>query len=284
MLGVSSGADLIVHASLRSLGEVVGGYRNFLEALFAVIGVEGTILAPAFYYGAIDPAEYRLPPPRDEREKYRLRCKPFSQMLSQSQEGSFGEMVRLDRRGHRSLHPVISFAAIGKRAIEYTANHFLNDADGIDSPLGRAYQRGKGQILLVGVDHTKNTSIHLADSLAGCPHYLESVVHYKIDENTWGEIRGMGGCSAGFYKVRGIIDFQKYEVSGRIGNAHSILVEQKNFVDTVRDSLMETPYTLLCDDLNCRECARAREIYGLPPLKEREYHIHSPLFDPDLKE
>ena len=282
LLGVKAGYDLIVHTSLRSLGEVIGGYRNFLEALLAVIGPESTIVVPAFYYGNIDPAGHSIPPPESELEEYRARCRPFSPMLTQSQEGSFGEMVRLDRRGFRSLHPIISFAAIGRRAKEYTVNHKPDDADGIDSPIGRIYQRAKGQILLVGVDHIKNTSLHLAESLAGCPHYQRANLRYKIDNNSWGELKGIGGCSGGFHKIRGLIDFQKYEISGRVGDARTILVEQKRFVDATRDALIETPWALLCENPHCRDCTIAREIYGLPTLLEREYHLRSPLPHPDL--
>jgi len=282
LLGVQSGCDLIVHASLRSLGEVLGGYRNFLEALLAVVGPEGTIVAPAFYYGNIDPAGHNIPPPESDLVLYRARCRPFNPMLTPSQEGSFGEMIRLDRRGFRSLHPVISFAAIGKRADEYTVNHKPDDADGIDSPIGRIYQRGKGQILLVGVDHIKNTSIHLAESLAGCPHYHKAILRYKFDDNNWTELKGIGGCSGGFHKIRGLIDFQIYEISGAVGNARTILVKQKPFVDAARDALIETPWALLCENPCCRDCAVAREMYGIPLLKEREYHLSKPLPHPDL--
>jgi aminoglycoside 3-N-acetyltransferase len=279
LLGVKTGYDLIVHASLKSLGKVEGGYRNFLDALFLAIGDDGTIIAPAFYYGAICPSEYRIPPPPDEIARIQAKCRPFDEHLSPSQEGSFGEMVRLDTRGFRSLHPVISWAAIGTRAKEYTEDVPLDDADGLDSPLGQVYKRGKAQILLVGVDHIKNTSLHLAESLAGSPHYLQSTTRYLIDDNNWGTIKGIGGCSGGFHKIRGLIDFVKYEIKGKVGDSLTILIEQKPFVDAARDALIKTPHALLCDNPSCRDCSQARELYVLEPMKEREYHIRKPYLD-----
>lgn len=328
LLGVKTGYDLIVHVSLRSIGKVEGGYRNFLESLLQTIGDDGTIIAPAFYYGAIDPLNYRIPPPPEELENLRSKCLPFDLYLSPSQEGSFGDIVRLDYRGFRSFHPCISFAAIGKRASEYTQNVPIDDPDGINSPIGRAYKRGRAQILLIGVDHTKNTSLHLAESLAQCPHYWQNTVRYlerkhhclpknpcsqkdnldklcfteansrksllketenkntaqpletlKIDDNGFSTITGIGGCSAGFYKIRGIIDFAKYEISGKVGNALTILIEQKPFVDAARDALIKTPWALLCDNPYCSDCSKARELYGLDPIKEREYHIRKPYLE-----
>jgi aminoglycoside 3-N-acetyltransferase len=276
LLGVRNGADLIVHVSLRSLGKVMGGYRNFLEALLLAVGPDGTILAPSFYYHAIDPMMHNNPPDAEYIEIERARIKPFNKFLSPSDTGAFGDIIRLDYRGTRSDHPMKSWSAIGARAGQYTENVPVDDADGLQSPIGRVYTRGNGQILLAGVDHVSNTSLHLAESLARSPHYLQTKIRYKDVDGSWKTITGCGGCSHGFYKVRGIIDFTKYEIKGRVGDSLCILIEQKPFVDSACDSLRTIPYALLCDNPICGECSRAREIYGIPQLEEKEIHLRHP--------
>ena len=59
-----------------------------------------------------------------------------------------------------------AFAAIGPRAKEITAAHPLDPPHGLNSPVGRAYELD-AQVLLLGVGHYANTTIHLAENLAG---------------------------------------------------------------------------------------------------------------------
>ena len=276
LLGVKPSADLIVHASLRSIGNIEGGYRNLLQALLLAVGSNGTIIAPAFYYGALDPASHSPHLKSDELRKARAKAKPYDIYLTPSGEGALGDIVRLDPRSNRCSHPVFSWAVIGARSAEFTSNITIDDADGLESTIGRIYSRGKGQILLLGVDHTSNTSIHLAESLAKCRHYFEEVIRYKTADLNWDTFSGCGGCSRGFYKIRGMIDFTKFEIKGKIGNALSYLIEQKPFVDAAKVALEKKPWGLLCDKVECLSCNRARILYGLPPLEEKEYHLRHP--------
>ena len=59
-----------------------------------------------------------------------------------------------------------AFAAVGKQATRITAPHPIDPPHGLDSPVGRVYELD-GQVLLLGVGHDANTTIHLAESLAG---------------------------------------------------------------------------------------------------------------------
>src|SRR5687768_15058749 len=64
-----------------------------------------------------------------------------------------------------------AFAAVGPHAREITAPHPVHIPHGIDSPVGRAYELD-GQILLLGVGHDANTTMHLAENLAGVRYRL----------------------------------------------------------------------------------------------------------------
>jgi aminoglycoside 3-N-acetyltransferase len=68
----------------------------------------------------------------------------------------------------RSSHPVTSFAALGSQAGYLTGDHVLEEDTGNRSPVGRLYELD-GHVLLLGVGHWNNTSLHLAEARATYP-------------------------------------------------------------------------------------------------------------------
>ncbi|HVF20261.1 MAG TPA: GNAT family N-acetyltransferase, partial [Mycobacteriales bacterium] len=68
----------------------------------------------------------------------------------------------------RGPHPHVSFAAHGRRAAEVVAPHDLAAELGEGSPLSRLHELD-ASVLLLGVDHGNNTSLHLAEHRADLP-------------------------------------------------------------------------------------------------------------------
>jgi aminoglycoside 3-N-acetyltransferase len=69
----------------------------------------------------------------------------------------------------RSDNPDASFAAIGPNAEYLTANHTeLAELFGESSPIARLY-RIDGCVCMLGIDHSRNTSLHLAEFRARIP-------------------------------------------------------------------------------------------------------------------
>src|SRR5918999_270605 len=68
----------------------------------------------------------------------------------------------------RSDHP-FAFAAVGRHAKEITADPLPLPPHRPESPAGRVHDLD-GQILLLGVNHDANTTIHLAEVMAGVPY------------------------------------------------------------------------------------------------------------------
>jgi len=64
-----------------------------------------------------------------------------------------------------------AFAARGPLAARITAPHPVDIPHGIDSPPGRVYELD-GEVLLLGVGHDSNTTVHVAEHLAGVRYRL----------------------------------------------------------------------------------------------------------------
>ena len=68
----------------------------------------------------------------------------------------------------RGDHP-FAFAALGPMAEAITADPLPLPPHRLESAVGRVFELG-GQILLLGVGHDSNTTIHLAEALSGVPY------------------------------------------------------------------------------------------------------------------
>ena len=164
-LGIKRGDTLLVHASLSSLGYVVGGAEALFLALREVIGNEGTIVVPSQTVEISDPASWQYPPVPDEWHAVIRDAMPaYSKELSYSKAmGAFSQLIGILPNSIRSNHPMYSFTAIGEKAIEIIGQDSFDFPFGDESPLGRLYSIG-AKILMIGTDFETNTSLHLAEN------------------------------------------------------------------------------------------------------------------------
>jgi aminoglycoside 3-N-acetyltransferase len=169
-LGLRPGMVVLAHSSLSALGWVSGGPVAVILALELALGREGTLVMPTFTGDLSDPANWRNPPVpeawweiiRDTMPAYDPDATPTRGM------GAVPEAFRRLRRVRRSGHPQTSFAARGPLADAITANHAIDFGMGDGSPLARLYDVG-AWVLLLGVGHANNTSLHLAEFRATYP-------------------------------------------------------------------------------------------------------------------
>jgi aminoglycoside 3-N-acetyltransferase len=168
--GLRAGQTVLVHLAMSSLGWVVGGAEAVILALLSTLGPTGTLMMPTHTTNNTDPAEWQHPPipqawwqlVRDHTPAYNPATTPTRQM------GAVPELFRTWPGVLRSSHPVTSFAALGPQAAYLTADHVLEEDTGNRSSVGRLYALD-GHVLLLGVGHWNNTSLHLAEARATYP-------------------------------------------------------------------------------------------------------------------
>ena len=167
--GVRPADTLLVHSSMKRIGQVEGGADGVLDALMGFLGQEGLLVFPTL--------TYTLPHVYDPSQPACLNCtmKPeycLARTLSPGDEHCFdagrtlaciGLLPNLfwQRPGVvRSLHPTHSVAAYGRDAEAFVAGH-QDCASGCarHSPWHRLLPR-QARILLVGVGLESMTFLH----------------------------------------------------------------------------------------------------------------------------
>ncbi len=169
-LGLKEGDNVIVHTSLSSLGFVCGGSQIVIEALLETVKDSGTIIMPSQSWKNLDPeAGVHWEEPKEWWQMIRDNWPAYDKDITPTNTmGAVAEMFRKWPGAKRSAHPARSFAAKGKNAEYLVKDHDLSDIFGEKSPLGKLYALD-GKVLLIGVGHDKNTSLHLADVRADYP-------------------------------------------------------------------------------------------------------------------
>ena len=163
-LGVRSGMVVLVHSSLSAMGWVCGGAVAVVIALQEVLGSTGTLVMPAHSPGLTEPSRWESPPvPESWWPVIRETMPTYDPVLTPTRAmGIIAETFRKQRGVLRSSHPLHSFCACGPQASYIVDDHSLSFGMGEHSPLARIYDL-HGFVLLLGVGHGNNTSMHLAE-------------------------------------------------------------------------------------------------------------------------
>ena len=166
-LEIDPDRPVIVHASLSAFGEVRGGAEGLLGALLTSFH---PVMMPTFTYSTMLTPENG---PENNgivygsgRDLNRMAEIFHSDLPADSLMGVTAEALRRHPNASRSMHPILSFAGVQVES--------LLARQTLDEPLGSiaALQEREGWVLLLGTDHTCDTSLHYAEKLAGRKQFI----------------------------------------------------------------------------------------------------------------
>jgi aminoglycoside 3-N-acetyltransferase len=168
-LGIDAGDTMMLHASVRAVGEVAGGPDQIHLALKDVLTVQGTLIMYAScprYYDEVGSGNLTK-----EQEAEILEKLPAFDPLTARSARDNGALVELFRTypGSRVNRHVARFVVWGKRADSLISEQPWNYAFGLRSPLDR-FLGLDGKILLLGSDHDAVTFLHYVEHVAEIPN------------------------------------------------------------------------------------------------------------------
>jgi len=246
------GKPAIAHASLKAFGVIQGGAETVLPALLAAVG---GLVAPAFTYKTMIIPE--VGPPNNGltygsyKDLNRMAEPFYADMPVDPLMGVLPETLRHSPGAHRTAHPILSFTGVNASAALHTQTIYNPFA-----PIGVLADQD-GWVLLLGVDHTVDTSIHYAEKLVGRRQF----VRWALSKNRVVECYGFPGCSEGFNDITP--DLREDTRTVEIGESSIDAVPLKRLFQAVETRLQKDPLALLCQREECERCNAVREMVSV---------------------
>jgi aminoglycoside N3'-acetyltransferase len=244
-LGVWRGGVLLVHTSFRAVRPVEGGPRGLIAALRDALGPGGTLVMPS--WGEDDDAPF---------DPCATPCAPDLGVVADA-------FWRLPD-AWRSDHPH-AFAAAGPLAARITADPLPLPPHAPASPVGRVLELD-GQVLLLGVGHDANTTLHLAELLGRVPYRVERHVTVLRDGRPVAvAYHENDHCCERFTLADGWLRARGAQSEGKVGEAAARLVRAADVVTEALAHLARDPLVFLHGaDAGCRACDAARASLDRP--------------------
>ena len=244
-LGLDGTQHVIVHASLKSFGNLEGGARALVDALERHAA---TVVAPAFTYNTL------LNSPHE-----RVRASFHRDSRVSRDIGRVSQELVERAAAERSFHPTLSFVAMGGEAGRIVAAQSLAAPY---QPIGALYDLD-GYALLIGVDFGSNTTIHYGEYLAGVP----SLTRY-VDVGGRVLPTAFPNCSADFNNLLPDMHFKTRRAE--VGQSTLRLYRVRDLVDATLRLLEREPEGLLCTFKGCR-CQQVRQLIRKEGLQPRPH-------------
>ena len=244
---------VLVHSSLRLVGNVENGAQGLLDAMIEYFTAKGGLFCvPAHTW-------------TNFKKDITLDVSDPNTSL-----GAFSSVAVLDKRGLRSKNPSHSMVVFGDRdrALEFVKDELdIDSGTHPNSCYGKIYRDG-GYILLVGVAHNRNTYLHCVEEIIGMGNRLaktplDVVVKTENGEIVKSKIRPhntdfTSDVSLRFVKYETAFRYHGAIVDGFVGNAPTQACDARIMKDVMelinkrsngQDPLLDEksiPQTLYC--------------------------------------
>ncbi len=167
--GLKKGDSVLIHSGISLFGkpDVEPKKKSILDFYYngirKIIGDEGTIITPTF-----------------TGNTYVRKKMPYYIDSSQSDLGAFSNYILNKNKAIRSMHPLASLCAIGKRASEICGgNHY--DGYGLDSPWGILFKINSKIITLgYAIYPSGMSAIHFLENLYGVPYQYNKIFRSEV--------------------------------------------------------------------------------------------------------
>jgi aminoglycoside 3-N-acetyltransferase len=240
-LGLEPGDTVMVHASVKAVGEIAGGPDQIHLAIKDAITDAGTMMMYAScpdYYDDVGRGVY---PGSTEREILE-KLPPFDPLTARAarDNGALVELFRTYPGSHVNNH-VARFVAWGRQA-----RHLLSEQPW-DFPFGRGSALDRfvdldGKILLIGCDHDNVTFLHYAEHILDVPDLRIVTMEVPWMEDgarVWREVKEVDTSGAGahpnwpdrfFARIVNAYLAKTSNRGGRVGHAHCFLFDARGLL------------------------------------------------------
>jgi aminoglycoside 3-N-acetyltransferase len=236
--GIDKGDIIMLHSSLSSMGNVIGGADSAVGGILDAVGKQGTLCVPSFWWTPADPP---------------YQFNQFNVDESPGFNGVISETVRKYPGACRSNNPSHSVAAVGAAAAEITATHgtygwrpgpYGVAAFAEDSPWTRLYQYNAWYGFL-GVWMSVNTMAHYAEHLIFMELYekakskdKEMMLNYLCkpfypQQGWW--------PSFSFLKMGERLEEENLVQKRQVGSAELRIIRSREMVDRILEILHSEP-------------------------------------------
>jgi aminoglycoside 3-N-acetyltransferase len=246
-VGLSSESQILIHASLSNLGEVSGGSETVVGAIIATVHavVTPTFTSKAMIIPPFGPEENAIN--YDTSGDEGVIGEVFHQDMPTDQRlGEFAEIIRCHPKAYRSGHPLLSFSGVNAES--------LLSSQSLEKPWApiKNLADADGDVVLLGVDHTANISLHYAEALAGRRQFLR----WAMWEGKVVEVPHWPGCSKGFEGIASKITDVVRQMP--IGESTLKAIPLRDLINIASGWIREDPEALLCHDPKCEYCQTIR--------------------------
>ena len=208
-LQIAPSDTLLIHSSMKSIGEVDGGADAVLDMLMDYFKESGLLLFPTLSYRSVNAGN---------------TC--FDVANTPACTGILAELFRKKPGVVRSLHPTHSLAAFGNDAENFVAGHEkANTPAPVGSPWWKILQK-KGKIMFIGTGINCNTFLHGVDEWLNLPGLLTEhvedleIVDYNGNVIKSPQHRHCAGRNGYYESLESRFEAAGAMVRGKFGNAN----------------------------------------------------------------